>query len=184
MAKRPEIQFVNSGHISTEVLNSNFQNVQERFDNVISRDGSEPNTMLGDIDFNSNDVLNVGRLDTATLTVNNIDLETYIGQSGNTADLNSIVFADGDILYHDGTNLVVLNIGAAGLALKVNGAGTGLEWAADTDTDNDTLGVNVEENGVSTGTNVRTLDFTTLSGTAVTYDSGTNTATIDLTAIT
>ncbi len=180
MPKRPTITTATTGHYSTEALNTIFAAIEEAFDNTISRDGSSPNTMLGDIDFNGNDVLNVGRLDVATLVVNNVDLETYIGQSGSTADINAITFSTGDILYFDGTNVVALPLGTAGQALKVNGAGNGLEWAADIDTDNDTVGVNVEENGSSIATDVRTLDFTTTSGTAVSYDSGTNTVTVDL----
>jgi hypothetical protein len=71
MAKRPTLSDVtsltNSSNIN--VINQNWDAIQEAFDNTISRDGSTPNTMAGDLDLNGNALLNVGTIDTNNLTL-------------------------------------------------------------------------------------------------------------------
>ena len=40
-------------------LNENFQTIVDEFDNVVSRDGTAPSTMVSDLDMNSNQILNL-----------------------------------------------------------------------------------------------------------------------------
>ena len=70
MAKEPTITTITSGYYSRQALNNNFESLRDGFDNTISRDGSTPNTMLADLDMNSNDILNAGSVDTARLLIN------------------------------------------------------------------------------------------------------------------
>ena len=59
MAKRPTITTITSGYLSNSQLNSNFTNILTAFDNTVSLDGSTPNTMSGDLDMDSNQLLNL-----------------------------------------------------------------------------------------------------------------------------
>ena len=151
MAKRPTITTVTTGHYDTATLNANFTAIQSHFDNLISRLGDAPNTMAGDMDMNSNDILNVGTMDVANLTVANADITDVINNP-----LNGLVLAEGDLLYVNGSgDYAVLNIGTAGQVLKVT-AGVPA-WGTDTDT----VGVTVEEDDVSVQTNVTIINFVT-----------------------
>jgi hypothetical protein len=71
MAKRPVLSDItsltNSSNIN--VINQNWDAIEEAFDNTISRDGSTPNTMSGDLDLNGNALLNVGTIDVNNLTL-------------------------------------------------------------------------------------------------------------------
>lgn len=71
MAKRPTLtditSFTNSSNINA--LSQNWDAIEEAFDNTISRDGSTPNTMSGDLDLNGNALLNVGTIDVENLTI-------------------------------------------------------------------------------------------------------------------
>ena len=59
MAKSPTLNVISSGYASQSQLNENFSNIQTAFNNTLSLDGSTPNAMLGDLDLNDNDLLNV-----------------------------------------------------------------------------------------------------------------------------
>lgn len=59
MAKRPVVNTVPSGALSTNVINDNFNNIKEHFDTVLSRDGSIPNNMTADLDMDGNQILNL-----------------------------------------------------------------------------------------------------------------------------
>ncbi len=152
MAKQPTITTISSGYYSTETLTANFTAIQSFFDNTVSRDGSTPNTMSGDLDMNSNDIINVGDIDVATLTINGIDVTSVINNP-----LNGLSPSSGDILYWNGTAWTLLSAGADGTVLKLS-SGTPA-WLADTDTD--TVGVTIEEDDVSVQTNVTVINFVT-----------------------
>lgn len=62
MAKKPNISNVVQNATMVTTINNNFQNIQTAFENTVSRDGSIPNSMSGDLDMNNNDILNVGGL--------------------------------------------------------------------------------------------------------------------------
>ena len=74
MAKRPTITTLASGYLSNTAQNTNFTNIQEAFDNTLSRDGSAPNAMNADLDMNSNDINNVGTLNVETIILDGTDL--------------------------------------------------------------------------------------------------------------
>jgi hypothetical protein len=72
MAKKPTLTTVSSGFNSTTTLNNNFIALRDAFDNTLSLDGSTPNAMNADLDMNSNDLLNVGEVDTESLRINGV----------------------------------------------------------------------------------------------------------------
>ena len=72
MAKRPTLTTLSSGFNSTTTLNNNFIALRDAFDNTLSLDGSTPNAMNADLDMNSNDLLNVGEVDTESLRINGV----------------------------------------------------------------------------------------------------------------
>jgi hypothetical protein len=136
--------------------------------------------MAGDLDMNDNDIINVGTMDVANLTVNQLDLTDIFTTTGLLGDIAALNLVQGDLLYYDGVNIVRLPIGTADQALKVTGGFP--TWAVDLDTDTDTVGVTVEEDNVSVQTNVTVVNFLTgLQATApiVTVD-GSNNVTVDL----
>lgn len=59
MAKKPDITTIVAGYQANTALNQNFVNLQDAFDNVLSLDGSTPNSMLADFDMNGNRILNL-----------------------------------------------------------------------------------------------------------------------------
>lgn len=152
MAKQPTVTVVTSGNYDSATLNTNFSNIQAHFDNLISRLGDTPNTMAGDLDMNSNDIINVGDMDVATLTINGIDVTNVISNP-----LDGLVPSEGDILYYTGGAWTLLSPGTDGQVLKLSGGVP--TWAADTDTD--TVGVTVEEDDSSVQTNVTIINFVT-----------------------
>ncbi len=177
MPKRPNVTVTSTGFMSAEVLNQNFSNIAAQFDNTVSRDGSVPNTMAGDLDMDGNDVLNVGRMDVASLQVNQIDLADIITTTGIAGDINNLELQEGDILYYDGTNVVRLAIGTEGQVLKV----TSMAPAWGTDNNDDTVGVTVEEDDASVANNVTIINFVT-GGANVVTDNGDGSVDVDLDA--
>jgi hypothetical protein len=59
MPKQATINTISSGYASQTQLNENFTNINAALENTLSRDGSAPNAMQGDLDLNNNDLLNV-----------------------------------------------------------------------------------------------------------------------------
>ena len=72
MAKQPTITTVDSGYTSQGVINTNFENVRDQFDNTLSLDGSTPNAMNADLDMNDNDILNADDVYTQQLFVKGV----------------------------------------------------------------------------------------------------------------
>ena len=179
MAKQPTITTTTSGFASADAINLNFTNIQSQFDNTVSRDASAPNAMAGDLDMNDNDIINVGNMDIASLTINQIDLSDIFTDTGNAGDINGLTLVQGDILYYNGTNIVRLPIGSTGEALKVVGGNPAWAEDIDTDIDTDTVGVTVEEDGVSVQTNVTVINFVTGGAGVVTEAGGVVTVDLD-----
>lgn len=75
MTKKPDITTVTSGYQANTALNQNFTNVRDQFDNVLSLDGSTPNSMLADFDMNGNRILNVPAPTAPTDVVRKQDVE-------------------------------------------------------------------------------------------------------------
>lgn len=69
MAKRPNLGQISSSVFTVSQLNSAYTKIDEAFDNTLSRDGSTPNTMLADLDMNSNSLLNADDIQAQTITV-------------------------------------------------------------------------------------------------------------------
>lgn len=59
-------------------LNSNFDAIEEAFENTLSRDGTSPNSMNADIDMNSNDLLNVNQMDVENIILDGEDLNALL----------------------------------------------------------------------------------------------------------
>ena len=75
MSKKPDITTITTGYFSTTMLNNNFENIRDQFDNTLSLDGSTPNAMQADLDFNNNSALNVDSLEAQTLTVGGSEID-------------------------------------------------------------------------------------------------------------
>lgn len=58
MTKKPGVDTIASGYYSRQSLNNNFTALNDAFNNTLSLDGSTPNSMLGDIDLNGNEIIN------------------------------------------------------------------------------------------------------------------------------
>ncbi len=80
MAKKPTITEVSSGFTSQATLNANLTALRDAFENTLSRDGSTPNSMEADLDMNSNDVLNAGRVETDRLLLNGVPVSTTLNE--------------------------------------------------------------------------------------------------------
>ena len=102
MTKRPSITTVNSGFLSSETINANYETIAAKFDNTLSLDGSTPNSMSADFDMNGNDILNAGSVNTSSLyiggslvtvtTVSAISgIETYSTVAAMVADTDLVV---------------------------------------------------------------------------------------------
>lgn len=70
MSKKATLTDVSSGYASAETLNANFTALNDKLENTVSRDGSTPNQMGGDLDLDSNDLLNAKRINARELFLN------------------------------------------------------------------------------------------------------------------
>jgi len=86
MAKKATLTDVSTGYASGTTLNNNFEALNDKLDNTVSRDGSTPNEMNADLDMNSNDLLNVGRVNADEVFVSGTDVTTYISDSQQAAE--------------------------------------------------------------------------------------------------
>lgn len=155
MAKQPTIVTVTTGNYDTATLNTNFTNIRDHFDTTVSRIGDSPNTMAGDLDMNDNDIVNVGDMDVASLTIADVRVTDVVSNP-----LNGLTLTEGDILYVDANgDYVVLPVGTNGQVLKVTSGVPAWGTDNDTDTDTDTVGVTIEEDDVEVETNVTVINF-------------------------
>ena len=58
MTKKPGVTTIATGYYSRSALNTNFEALNDAFDNTLSLDGSTPNSMQGDLDLNGNEIIN------------------------------------------------------------------------------------------------------------------------------
>lgn len=89
MAKQPDLADIQSGYYSTQVLNTNFDNIATAFDNTLSLDGSTPNTMGADLDMDGNSILN------AVVGVSQYTVATLPSASGRTGQIAYVSDGDG-----------------------------------------------------------------------------------------
>ena len=91
MAKQPTVTTISSGFASQSQLNTNFENIQNAFDNTLSLDGSTPNAMNADLDLNNNDLLNVNAIYVNGVNVlnvlDNVTVSTASPTGGNDGDI-------------------------------------------------------------------------------------------------
>lgn len=109
MAKRPTISTIATGYYSREALNSNFQNIQEAFDNTLSLDGSTPNAMSGDLDMNGNALLNIGTLDADSFTLNGTAINnpaSVLSWEGSWT--TATAYSAYDVVFHNGSSYICL----------------------------------------------------------------------------
>ena len=136
MAKKPTTTTVASGFYSTTTLNNNFTALRDAFDNTLSLDGSTPNAMNADLDMNSNDLLNVGEVDTSNLKIRGVTVtptNVQFLQATDTKDSVADLLADTTFTYTSGTpNTIQV---AAGDILRTLAEGFAYEVAASAATD-------------------------------------------------
>lgn len=86
MVKITPLSDVNLIATSAPTINDNNDKIEQAFDNTLSRDGSSPNQMESDIDMNSNDLLNVGLINTTSLIVQGHDMNALLQASINAVN--------------------------------------------------------------------------------------------------
>lgn len=69
---------VPSGYASVEALNERFSLIETAVENTVSRDGSGPNHLLADVDFNSYSLLNVNQIAAKDIKINGRSIEEDI----------------------------------------------------------------------------------------------------------
>lgn len=72
MSKRANTTTISSSHASQGVLNDNFEAINTALENTVSLDGSTPNTMTGDLDMGSNDIINIENITVTSMTINGV----------------------------------------------------------------------------------------------------------------
>ena len=58
MSKKATLTDIGSGYASGTTLDANFDAINDKLDNTVSRDGSTPNSMEADFDLNNYDLIN------------------------------------------------------------------------------------------------------------------------------
>lgn len=76
---------IGSGYGATSALNANFDAIEAAIENTLSRDGTTPNEMEANLDMNDNNILNVGALDVASLTINGTPVQPSTGVTAASA---------------------------------------------------------------------------------------------------
>ena len=163
MAKQPDLKTVDDGWYETSDFNFNFKSIQEAFRKALwrtARDGEStpevPNQMDVDLDVSDANITNVRQLDVNQMNVAGVGFEGFGEQY--LFKLNELNCDSGEILTHDADgDPICLEAGDDGEVLKT--VGSLIDWAEDIDTDEDTVGVTVQEDGVTVAENVTTIDF-------------------------
>lgn len=98
-----DLTTVSSGYYSQEQLNANFQAIEAAVENLLSRDGTLPNSMSADMDMNGNSILNIQDLNTQTLSISGIETDTVTFEGsfyvGTTEPTTAVA---GDLWYNSG----------------------------------------------------------------------------------
>lgn len=93
MAKLILDTIANGGPSGIATLNSNLDKIEEAIENTISRDGTLPNSMSGDLDMNNNDIINVDKINVNVFELNgspvtvDTNLETLAPNSVGTTQI-------------------------------------------------------------------------------------------------
>lgn len=86
MAKKATITPVTDTVNNAAAINTQLNAINNKLDNTLSLDGSTPNAMGADLDMNSNDLLNVGTLQTNDITVSGDSLTGVLASTGANKD--------------------------------------------------------------------------------------------------
>lgn len=185
MAVEVSISNIGSGFNRT-TINDNFSNIDLALQDALSRNGDTPNQMEADIDLNSNDLLNVGLIDTTRLIVDGVEFSTddvtAIGPPGEDATVTLGSVSTGAA----GSSVIITNTGTPPAAVLnftiprgdtgASGAGTGDMLAAQNLNDlasKSTAFSNIKQDATTSATGVVELATTTelLTGTDTTRSS-------------
>ena len=105
------------------VINQNFTDLANKIDTLLSRDGDTPNAMEGDLDMDSNDILNVG-------TINGQDANDLKGDAATVTIGTTTTLAVGEeatVTNSGDTNDAIFNFGIPGAQSYY----TYIAWASD-----------------------------------------------------
>ena len=94
----PDIGSLANNASARQAINDNFAAIEEAFDNTLSRDGTLPNQMEADIDLNSNDLLNVKRIDASEYYLNGVPWEQQVAYANKQYETLSGTGAQTDFL--------------------------------------------------------------------------------------
>lgn len=178
---------------SAERLNSNFEAIQEAFQNTLSRDGSEPNNMLDDMDMDSHRITNLGAPVDDNDAVRLIDLMTLGGTEGGgsgtvtlptdltltrtptTATVASSTGADATIPAADTTNAGVMTAADKTKLNSIQAGATDDQTGAEiVDAINTFLGSTTWQGGGGTGGSTNLSFSRTATSVTVLSDTGTD----------
>lgn len=113
---------IESGYLSGEALNQVLEDIQEAFENTVSRDGTSPNQMEADLDLNGYVLLNSGESDDPNRVITYDELIDAIAEAASGLVAQSI-----EILAADDAQTVFVfdeisyTLGANNLGVYVNG---------------------------------------------------------------
>jgi putative cofactor-binding repeat protein len=97
MATDLNLETISSG-FNISKINTNFQSIDTAFQDVVSRSGTNPNSMNADFDMNGNDILNVDNIDVHVLTFDGVP---FIPGDGIVVDPDALIpvgGTDGQVL--------------------------------------------------------------------------------------
>jgi hypothetical protein len=157
MAKQPDIKTIVDVWKDKSAMNYNWEQISKSFENTLSLTGDTPNAMGDNFDIADSNITNVNQWSGEQLLLNGTSILSY-----NQLVLLQLASVDwttaGDIAYapNDG-EIDKLTIGTDGQMLKSDGSVP--YWGEDADTDEDTIGITIQEDGVEVATNVLNLDI-------------------------
>lgn len=124
MAKRPTLTDLTSQYSAQSTVNGNNDEIEQAFDNTLSRDGSSPNQMESDFDLNGYDVLNGGTINTASIVLNGeVISPSSVSYNSTVSDyltgatiLDGIKFDDTSSLVDNSDNTKVVQFQVSGVS--------------------------------------------------------------------
>lgn len=161
MTKQPTLKVVDDGWYEASDLNYNFNSIAAAFENALWRTAADgesyptnPNFMDVDLDVADANITNVRQLDITSIEVAN---QAFTGFGTQYLwKLGQLSCASGAMITHNSDgDPVCLPKGTDGQVLKTSSAYP--TWSEDIDTD--TVGVTIQEDGVTIAENVTTIDF-------------------------
>jgi hypothetical protein len=121
MAKVP-LKTLTSGYFSTQLLNDNFDKIEQAIDNALTRDGTGPNEMLSDLDMNNNEIYNVASPTRESSLATRGYVDNLVAQEPFTREERDLQYAneslDRDTNLQENINIAVNNYQAADANLQ------------------------------------------------------------------